>query len=56
MYETPRLVRFGTVRELTQAGCFGATDNFSMVGIGTSVGSTPRLAGGTVDICLIALS
>jgi hypothetical protein len=53
MYESPRLVRFGTVNELTQAGCYGATDNFTMVGIGTSVGSTPRVTPETTDICLV---
>jgi hypothetical protein len=54
MYEKPTLFRYGTVEELTQTGCTGPSDSFTVVGIGTSVGETPRLDGGTTDICLVA--
>ncbi len=50
MYEKPQLSRFGTFRELTQAGCEGAMDGRVVEGIGTSVGSEPN---GTADFCFV---
>ena len=35
MYQKPALQRFGTFRDLTQAGCVGASDGFAVEGIGT---------------------
>ena len=53
MYQKPMIERFGSFRDLTQTGCFGAADGFSVPGIGASVGTTPRPdASGTTDICL----
>ena len=54
MYRRPTLFRFGTMRDLTRAGCFGPTDNFSLPNVGTSVGETPRVTPQTIDICLEA--
>lgn len=47
MYQKPSLTRLGTFRQLTQLGCTGSTDSFSVPGIGTSIGSTP-INGNTV--------
>ena len=47
MYQKPSVVRLGSFRELTQVGCLGGTDAFSVPGIGTSIGST-KLNGSTV--------
>jgi len=54
MYQKPSISRFGTFRDLTRTGCTGTSDGFTVVGIGTSVGSTPTIDGtaGTTDICL----
>ena len=41
MYQKPTVVRLGTFRQLTQLGCLGGTDSFSVPGIGTSIGGTP---------------
>ena len=41
MYQKPALQRFGTFRDLTQAGCVGASDGFAVEGIGTSTGARP---------------
>lgn len=46
MYQKPTVVRLGTFRQLTQLGCTGATDNFSIPGV-TSIGSVP-IGKGTV--------
>ena len=53
MYQKPSISRFGTFRDLTLAGCTGASDGFTAVG-NTSVGSTPEVdpVAGTTDICL----
>jgi hypothetical protein len=40
MYQKPALLRFGTMRELTQAGCLGDTDGLLFEGT-TATGSTP---------------
>jgi hypothetical protein len=50
MYEKPKLQRFGTFRDLTQAGCEGALDGRVVEGIGTSVGSQPNA---TADFCFV---
>ena len=42
MYQKPQLERFGTFRDVTQAGCVSASDNITVNGGGaTSVGSKP---------------
>ena len=54
MYVKPQVKRLGSFRELTQLGCLGATDSFSVPGIGTSIGSTPVYQPGTTNptVCL----
>ena len=54
MYQKPTIARFGSFRELTQAGCTGNSDNIAWTGPGpggTSVGDTPRRTNGTIDYC-----
>ncbi len=51
MYTKPSVEKFGTFRELTQAGCTGASDGRTFEGSGSSVGSTPRVTNGTTDFC-----
>ena len=41
MYQKPTVARLGTFRQLTQLGCNGGTDSFSVPGIGTSIGNVP---------------
>lgn len=60
MYQKPSLQRFGTFRDLTQLGCFGATD-LVIPGIGNSTGSIPEIVIGgdgilTTKICFAAIS
>jgi len=55
MYQKPTIARFGTFRDLTQAGCIGTTDGRSFEGSGTSVGSTPRITNGTTDFCFTGI-
>jgi hypothetical protein len=50
MYQKPALQVFGTFRDLTQAGCEGATDGRVVDGIGSSVGSLPNA---TADFCFV---
>lgn len=53
MYQKPTVVRLGTFRQLTQLGCVGGTDSFSVPGIGTSIGSTPVVgSNGQPTVCL----
>ena len=54
MYQTPRVTRFGSFRNLTQAGCTGASDGKTFEGSGPSVGDTPRVTGSTTDYCFTA--
>lgn len=51
MYQTPSVTRFGAFRELTQAGCSGASDGATFMGSGPSTGNTPRITSGTIDYC-----
>ena len=51
MYQKPSVEKFGTFRELTQAGCTGASDGKTFEGSGPSVGGTPRITNGTTDFC-----
>ena len=52
MYYKPSVRRFGTFRDLTQAGCNGLTDGETFKGTtGPSVGNTPRITSGTTDYC-----
>ncbi len=51
MYEKPTVQKFGTFRDLTQAGCTGASDGATFMGSGTSVGDVPRITNGTTDYC-----
>ncbi len=54
MYGKPTVVRFGSFRELTRAGCSGSSDNITWTGPGpggTAVGDTPRVTNGTIDYC-----
>ena len=51
MYTKPSVEKFGTFRELTQAGCTGSSDGRTFNGGDTSVGSTPRVTNGTTDFC-----
>ncbi len=51
MYQKPTVERFGSFRELTQAGCTGTTDGATFMGSGPSVGSVPRITNGTTDFC-----
>jgi hypothetical protein len=51
MYQKPRMARFGTFRDLTQAGCTGTSDGRTFEGSGASVGSIPRVTNGTTDFC-----
>ena len=55
-YQKPMVHRFGSFRELTQAGCAGAGDGFMFQG-GVAVGSTPTFSGTnpvTTDYCYVA--
>ncbi len=55
-YEKPAVERFGTFRDLTQAGCAGASDGMMQAG-SVSVGSTPTFSGSnpvTTDFCFVA--
>jgi len=54
MYQKPTVVRLGTFRQLTQLGCVGGSDSFSVPGIGSSIGSTPVYQSGTSNptVCL----
>lgn len=52
MYHTPRVQRYGTFRDLTQAGCMGVSDGETYKGTtGPSTGNTPRITSGTTDYC-----
>jgi hypothetical protein len=51
MYTKPSVQKFGSFRELTQAGCTGTSDGRTFEGSGPSVGSTPRVTNGTTDFC-----
>ena len=52
-YSKPKVERFGSFRDLTQQGCFGVPDGFTVDGIGSATGTTPRPSPvGTTDICL----
>jgi hypothetical protein len=51
MYTKPSVSRFGTFRDLTQAGCSGMSDGKTFEGSGASVGSVPRVTNGTTDYC-----
>jgi hypothetical protein len=54
MYQKPFVYRFGSFRDLTQAGCTGLTDGETFKGTtGPSVGSTPRVTSGTTDFCFV---
>jgi hypothetical protein len=53
MYLKPTVTRLGGFRELTQLGCVGGTDSFSVPGIGTSIGGTPVYGSdGQPTVCL----
>jgi hypothetical protein len=51
MYETPKLTRFGTMRDLTQAGCAGSSDGFLNPAGDPADGTIPEVVGGTTKIC-----
>ena len=51
MYSKPSVQKFGTFRELTQAGCTGTSDGQTFMGSGPSVGNVPRITSGTTDFC-----
>ena len=54
-YEKPGVTRFGTFRELTQAGCVGGSDGFQFQGA-TSIGNAPTFSGSnpvTTDYCYV---
>ena len=52
MYQKPSIARFGSFRDLTQAGCTGNSDGMTFNGVtGPSVGSEPRVTNGTTDFC-----
>lgn len=52
MYQKPYVQRFGSFRDLTQAGCTGVSDGETFKGVtGPSVGNTPRVTNGTTDFC-----
>ncbi len=51
MYQKPSVSKFGTFRELTQAGCTGTSDGRTFEGAGVAVGSVPRVTSGTTDYC-----
>lgn len=56
MYQKPMVERFGTFRELTQAGCSGGSDGAVQSG-SVSIGSTPTFSGTnpvTTDFCFVA--
>jgi hypothetical protein len=46
-YRKPTLLRYGTIEQLTRAGCFGENDNVSFAGA-DSPGSRPNF----YDVCL----
>jgi hypothetical protein len=56
MYEKPAVMRFGTLRELTQAGCTGGSDGLFVPGIGTSIGNMPIVENGTTLVCFVGAS
>ena len=41
MYDTPKLARFGTFRDLTLAGCVDQPDGYTISGVGSATGSDP---------------
>ncbi len=50
-YSKPALTRFGSFRELTQAGCEGASDGHTVEGVvGISTGREPNA---TADFCFV---
>ena len=51
MYQKPTVQKFGTFRDLTRAGCTGASDGATFVGSGPSVGIPPRVTNGTTYFC-----
>ena len=51
MYTKPSVQKFGSFRELTQAGCAGVSDGKTFEGSGPSTGNTPRVTNGTTDFC-----
>ena len=48
MYETPRLERFGTFRELTTVGSLGDSDGFPVLGNAGRDVATCERAGGVI--------
>lgn len=56
MYQTPRLIRFGRMSELTRAGCSSASDGLSVPGVGTAIGTEPEIENGTTKICFVGVS
>ena len=55
-YQKPAVERFGTFRDLTQAGCAGGSDGATLQG-SVSIGSTPTFSGTnpvTTDFCFVA--
>lgn len=50
MYKKPNVAALGSFRQLTQAGCTGGTDAFSVPGIGTSIGTGAVV--GVDTVCL----
>ncbi|HEU5209586.1 MAG TPA: hypothetical protein VFU06_09255 [Longimicrobiales bacterium] len=56
MYQTPKLIRFGRMSELTRAGCSNASDGLSVPGVGTAIGDEPEVTNGTTKICFVGVS
>ena len=55
MYQKPSVQRFGAFRNLTRAGCTGASDGATFMGVtGPSTGDVPRITSGTIDYCFFA--
>jgi len=60
MYASPRLTRFGSMQELTLAGCSGSSDG-AVIGDTTSIGNVPTVRLGadgiaTTDYCFVQVS
>jgi hypothetical protein len=60
MYVSPRLTRFGSMQELTLAGCTGASDS-ATIGDTTSIGNIPTITIGgdgiaTTEYCFVQVS
>jgi hypothetical protein len=57
MYQKPRVTRYGTIRELTKAGCVGGSDGLLIAGIGTAVGEVPFFRNdNTTVVCFVGAS